>query len=52
LTLTVCASQNVHDFGDLPALFMLVAARDGVFDAMATWSRMISSSARRSAAHG
>jgi len=35
MTLTVCASQNVHDFGDLPALLMLVAARDGVFDAMA-----------------
>ena len=34
MTLTISAPQNVHDFGNLLALFMLVAAGNGVFDAM------------------
>ena len=35
MTLTISAHKNVHDFGNLLALFVLVAAGNGVFDAMA-----------------
>ena len=35
MRLAVCPSQNIHDFGNLLALFAFVAAGDGVFDAVA-----------------
>ena len=35
MPLAVCSPQNVHDFGNLFALFVFVAAGDGVFDAVA-----------------
>jgi hypothetical protein len=33
--LSVTASQNIYDFGNLFALLSLIAARDGMFHAMA-----------------